>query len=59
MQDAICVKPQAGARTADFIAFALTPLRPENRYDEASGLLYKPLSQLEFRRLRLAVGKTG
>ena len=39
VQDAICVKPQAGARTADFVAFALTLLRPENRYDEAPGLL--------------------
>jgi len=34
MQDAICVKPQTRASTADFIAFTLTLLRPENRYDE-------------------------
>tara|TARA_Y100001933_G_C18972441_1_gene553143 strand:+ start:881 stop:1072 length:192 start_codon:yes stop_codon:yes gene_type:complete len=32
VQDAIGIKPQARARPADFIAFALTPLRPENRY---------------------------
>ena len=59
MQDAICVKPQTRAGTADFIAFALTLLRPENRYDEAPGLLYKPLSQLEFRRLGPAVRQAG
>ena len=39
VQDAICVKPQTRAGTADFIAFALTPLRPEQRYDEAPGMM--------------------
>ncbi len=39
VQDAICVKPQARARTADFVALALTLLRPENRYDEAPRLM--------------------
>ena len=39
VQDAICVKPQARAGTADFIAFALTPMRPEQRYGEAPGMM--------------------
>ena len=32
VQDAIGIKPQARARPADFVAFALTLMRPENGY---------------------------
>ena len=32
VQDAIGIKPQAGVRPADFVAFALTLMRPENGY---------------------------
>ena len=40
VQDAICVKPQTRAGTADFIAFAVALLRPENRYDEVPRLMW-------------------
>lgn len=43
MQYAIGIKPQAGARPADFVAFALTLLRPENRYDKVPGPLWNDL----------------
>ena len=43
MQDTIGIKPQARARPADFVAFALTLLRPENRYDMAPGPLWSGL----------------
>ena len=40
VQDPIGIKPQAGARTADFVAFALTLMRPENRYEKAPRLMW-------------------
>ena len=40
VQDAIGIKPQARARPADFVAFALTLLSPENGYDKAPGLMW-------------------
>ena len=43
MQYAIGIKPKAGARPADFVAFALTLLRPENRYDKVPGPLWNDL----------------
>ena len=43
MQDTIGIKPQARARPADFVAFALTLLRPENRYDKVPGPLWSGL----------------
>ena len=41
VQDAIGIKPQAGARPTDFVAFALTLMRPENGY----GKVPEPLWQ--------------
>jgi len=35
VQNAIGIKPQARARPADFVAFALTLMRPENGYGKA------------------------
>ena len=43
MQYAIGIKPQAGARPADFVAFTLTLLRPENRYNKVPGPLWNDL----------------
>ena len=59
VQDTIGVKPQARARTADFVAFTLTLMRPENGYGKASRLMSCPLSPLEFRPFRSAVSKAS
>ena len=59
VQDAIGVKPQARARTADFVAFALTLLRPENRYEKAPKQIYPCLSPLASRPLRSTVRKAS
>ena len=59
VQDAIGIKPQARARPSDFVAFALTLMRPENGYGKASRLMSCPLSPLESRPFRPAVRKAS